>query len=208
MKAISLIGMSGTGKTYWSKKLAEAGWKRICCDDLIEERLRTVMPQTERGIQGVADWLGQPYDAGYETRQQQYLEAEIAVMAEVLTLVEKNLQQNCVIDTTGSVIYTGDMVCQRLRSITQVVYIALADEVIAQMIERYLSDPKPVLWINQFVQLPQQTIREAVASCYPKLVQQRAQLYRQYAHITLPYTITSASNFTLTDFLHAVLQYK
>jgi len=208
MAVISLIGMSGAGKTYWSKQLTAAGWERICCDDLIEERLRAIMPQTTTGIQAVADWLGQPYDTGYQERQQQYLDAEIAVMTEVLNNLEQSAERNCVIDTTGSVIYTGEALCQQLRQRTRVVYIALSDAVMANMVERYLTDPKPVLWIDQFVQGPNQTMHDAVQVCYPKLVAQRAQLYQQCAHITLLYTATSAAGFTLNDFLHAVLQYK
>lgn len=208
MAVISLIGMSGAGKTYWSKQLAVAGWDRVCCDDLIEARLRSVMPQTTQGIQAVADWLGQPYSAGYQERQQHYLDAEIAVMTEVLNKLEQPVERNCVIDTTGSVIYTGETLCRQLRERTRVIYIALSDAVMTNMVERYLTDPKPVLWIDQFVQLPNQTVRDTVQVCYPKLVAQRAQLYQQLAHITLPYTTTSAAGFTLNDFLHAVLQYK
>jgi len=40
---ISLVGMSGTGKTYWSKQLESKGFKRFCCDDLIGEKLGTVL---------------------------------------------------------------------------------------------------------------------------------------------------------------------
>src|SRR4029077_4464676 len=36
---LALIGMSGTGKTFWSKRLAEAGRSAFCCDDRIEQRL-------------------------------------------------------------------------------------------------------------------------------------------------------------------------
>jgi shikimate kinase len=208
MAIISLIGMSGAGKTYWSTQLAATGWKRICCDDLIEARLRTIMPLSTSGIQAVADWLKQPYDEGYQKRQQQYLDAEVSVMEEVLSNLTQQTDQHCVIDTTGSVIYTGDTICQQLRALTRVVYIALSENVMAQMVERYLSDPKPVLWIDQFTQLPEQTTQQAIATCYPKLVQQRAQRYQHYAHITLPYTTTSAPDFTLSNFLDAVLQHE
>ena len=39
---ISIVGMSGSGKTYWSKKLESEGFKRFCCDDLIEEKLEKI----------------------------------------------------------------------------------------------------------------------------------------------------------------------
>lgn len=205
MAVISLIGMSGTGKTFWSKQLAAAGWKRICCDDLIEARLCQVMPATAQGIAAVADWLGQPYDVGYAERQQQYLEAEIAVMEETLATIECEPMLDYVIDTTGSVIYTGEALCQRLRQVSRVVYIVLPAAAMAEMVKRYLSDPKPVLWMDQFQHTPQRSLRETIMTCYLKLVEQRAQLYQRYAHVTLPYTMTSAPDFTREQFLHAVL---
>jgi hypothetical protein len=50
------------------------------------------------------------------------------------------------------------------------------------LIARYLSDPKPVLWGDQFVQRPGETANEAVARCYPQLIAHRKTLYERYAH--------------------------
>ena len=36
---LALVGMSGAGKSFWTKKLATEGWTTISCDDLIEEKL-------------------------------------------------------------------------------------------------------------------------------------------------------------------------
>src|SRR4029077_19563468 len=36
---LALIGMSGAGKTFWTKKLAESDRFSISCDDRIEQRL-------------------------------------------------------------------------------------------------------------------------------------------------------------------------
>jgi hypothetical protein len=33
---ITLTGMSGLGKSYWSKVLAAKGYKRFCCDETIK----------------------------------------------------------------------------------------------------------------------------------------------------------------------------
>src|SRR5258708_30277383 len=38
---LALIGMSGVGKTFWTKRLAQAGRPTICCDDRIEQRLHS-----------------------------------------------------------------------------------------------------------------------------------------------------------------------
>jgi hypothetical protein len=50
------------------------------------------------------------------------------------------------------------------------------------LIARYLSDPKPVLWGDQFVQRPGESAKEAVARCYPQLIAHRKKLYEHYAH--------------------------
>ncbi len=206
MPIISLIGMSGTGKTYWSNQLVQHDWEKISCDDLIERRLAKNMSPEHEGIQGVAEWLGLPQSEGYQERQQQYLRAEIDVMEEVLERLNKCDSNDCriVLDTTGSVVYTGDRLCQQLRQAAKVIYFSLSDISLSSLIHQFLTDPKPVLWIDQFVQYPHQTIREAIAACYPKLVRQRAQLYQRYAEMILPYEQIHQPDFTVEDFLHAI----
>ena len=39
---LSLIGMSGAGKSYWSKRMESLGFQVYSCDDLIAERLGPV----------------------------------------------------------------------------------------------------------------------------------------------------------------------
>jgi len=51
-----------------------------------------------------------------------------------------------VLDTTGSVIYTGNHLLHRMRKLMTVVYLAATDAEQKLLIERYLNDPKPVLW--------------------------------------------------------------
>ncbi len=36
---LALIGMSGAGKTFWTKKLTAAGYPGVSCDDRIEQKL-------------------------------------------------------------------------------------------------------------------------------------------------------------------------
>ncbi len=50
------------------------------------------------------------------------------------------------------------------------------------MIARYLSDPKPVLWGDQFVQRSGETAQDAIARCYPQLIAHRKKHYERYAH--------------------------
>ena len=111
---IALIGMSGAGKTFWSRRIAESGIPAISCDDRIEEKLaRRLASGGYSGINGVAAWMGWPDSATYAERESQYLAEEIATLDEILSDLERNRQQSLVLDTTGSVIYTGNHLLHR-----------------------------------------------------------------------------------------------
>ena len=124
---VTLIGMSNAGKSYWSEKLEkEKGYKRICCDDLIEERLKPILKKGGySGIKDVSKWMGQPYDEQYKKNSSQYLDCEISVMKDAVKLLEtiQNDNKNIVIDTTGSVIYVNRKVLSKLAQISKVIYI-------------------------------------------------------------------------------------
>src|SRR5271168_4916286 len=102
---LAFIGMSGTGKTFWSRRLAETGHRIVSCDDLIGRRLAEHLPNGERaGINDLAAWMGWPDSASYAGREAQYLTEEIAALDEVLTEVERAPEKSLILDTTGSVI--------------------------------------------------------------------------------------------------------
>ena len=50
------------------------------------------------------------------------------------------------------------------------------------LVERYLNDPKPVLWRGSFHVKDQETPRETVARCYPMLIAARKKSYETLAH--------------------------
>src|SRR5439155_13286947 len=94
---IALIGMSGAGKTFWSRHIAESGIPAISCDDRIEEKLaRRLASGAYSGINGVAAWMGWPDSATYAERESQYLADEIATLDEILSDLERNRQQSLV----------------------------------------------------------------------------------------------------------------
>jgi hypothetical protein len=66
-----------------------------------------------------------------------------------------------------------------------VVYLAASAEEQQLLIERYLSDPKPVLWRGAFQPRKGESARETVARCYPTLIAARRQSYEALAHCTL-----------------------
>ncbi len=183
---LALIGMSGAGKSFWTKKLVAEGWTAISCDDHIEERLASRLAAGGySGINGVAAWMGWPNNPKYAEREAQYLEEEIHTLGEALTGLEREPEKPLVLDTTGSVLYTGNNLLLRLRRRMTVVYLAASAEEQQLLIERYLSDPKPVLWRGAFQPKKGETARETVARCYPALIAARRQSYEALAHCTL-----------------------
>lgn len=184
---LALIGMSGAGKTFWSQRLAQAGHPLAGCDDRIEERLRSRLNSGGyAGINGVAAWMGWPDSPTYAQREAEYLAEEIAVLSEVLTDLERNPSHELILDTTGSVIYTGNNLLLRLRRQMTVVYLAAAPGEQQLLIERYISDPKPVLWRGAFLPKKGEAARETVARCYPMLIAARRQSYEALAHCIMP----------------------
>jgi shikimate kinase len=184
---LALIGMSGAGKTFWTKKLAAQGRPSMSCDDRIEQRLAPRLAAGGyTGINGVAAWMGWPDNPTYAEREAQYLAEEIATLDEILTGLERNPDRELILDTTGSVIYTGNNLLLRLRRQMTVVYLAASAEERQLLIERYLNDPKPVLWRGAFLPKAGETPRETVARCYPALIEARRRSYEALAHCTLP----------------------
>jgi len=183
---LALIGMSGAGKTFWTKKLAESGVPAISCDDCIEQKLAPGLAAGGyTGINGVAAWMGWPDSPSYAQRESDYLTEEIHTLDEVLTELEKHREKSLVLDTTGSVIYAGNNLLMRLRRQMTIVYLAATTQEQQLLIERYLNDPKPVLWRGAFQAKPRESPRETAARCYPALIAARRQSYEALAHCTL-----------------------
>jgi hypothetical protein len=184
---LALIGMSGSGKTFWTRKLAAAGWKAVSCDDLIEKRLAPRLAAGGyTGIHGVAEWMGWPDSPTYAEREAEYLAEEIAVVDEFLNQLETDAggapKAPIVLDTTGSVIYAQNNILMRLRRQMTVVHLASTEREQQLLVERYLNDPKPVLWRGAFHVQDQESSRETVARCYPMLIAVRRKSYETLAH--------------------------
>jgi hypothetical protein len=187
---IALIGMSNIGKTYWSQKLAaQYGYTRIDCDDLVEARLGAELTRIGyHGIHDVARWMGQPYEPRYKETSVKYLDCEKQVMEEGLQrLRQTSTTTPLVVDTTGSVIYTGDGICAELKKLARVVYFEASPEHTAKMLELYRSEPKPVIWGDAFAQNEGETVEQAIGRCFAGLLMFRAARYRRMADIIIPY---------------------
>jgi shikimate kinase len=202
---ISLIGMSGSGKSEWSIKLSEIGFKRFCCDDLIIEKLASELNRTDGTSMELGEWMGFPYDAHYKERESKYLTCEIEAMSEILDDLEnydKYIEKNIVVDTTGSVIYTGENTLKRLRRCTTVVHLSTPPEVQDLMLKAYIANRRPVLWMDLFKKDLNEENGETLARCYPKLLFHRERLYERYADVTIDYYKHYHDKFELDDFLN------
>ena len=202
---LALIGMSGAGKTFWTRCLAGTGVRAISCDDRIEEKLAPRLAAGGyAGINGVAAWMGWPDSATYAEREAEYLQEEIATLDEILSGLERDRGRSLVLDTTGSVIYAGNHLLLRLRKLMKVLYLAASDAEQTLLVERYLNDPKPVLWRGAFVAKSGETPRETVARCYPNLIAARRQSYAALSHARLPVAQLRELPHTAAAFLELV----
>jgi len=201
---LSLIGMSGAGKSNWSMKLAENGFRRYCCDDLIKIKLDPELTGSDGTTMELGEWMGFPYESKYKERESKYLSYEIEVLTEILGIFEscgKQVEENIVIDTTGSVIYTGKESLKRLRRWTTIVHFSTPPEVQGQMLKTYLANQRPVLWREFFNKKPNETFEDAMARCYPRLLISRERLYERYADVAIDYHRLNQESFGVFELL-------
>jgi len=205
---LSLVGMSGSGKSTWSVKLSEIGFKRFCCDDMIARKLTPELTRSDKTTMALGEWMGFPYEDRYADRESKYLDREIDVMTEILDLLESSEEQageDTVIDTTGSVIYTGEDVLKRLRRCTMVVHLSTPPEIQDLMLSAYLENQRPVLWRGLFEKRLDETKTEAMARCYPMLLYTRERLYAEISDVTIDGHDLHRDDFSVDDFLDSVM---
>ena len=202
---LSLIGMAGTGKSYWANKLAEHGFKLFCCDDLISKKLAPVLKRPDGTTMIMGEWMGFPFHSGSKKRESKYLNFEREVLNEILDYLENHdndLDEDVVVDTTGSVIYAGEGILKRLRQHTTVVYLSIPSEVREQLLRAYVSNPHPMLWKDVFRKGPDETNEGALERCYPQLFIARQRLYERNADVEIDYYTRREEGFEVSDFLH------
>ncbi|TRZ64400.1 MAG: hypothetical protein D4Q79_01565 [Spirochaetia bacterium] len=201
----SFIGMSGTGKSFWSKRLEkERGYQKYSCDELIEKELSSELVVLGRkGVNNLSHWMGQPYDERYAANSRRYLELEAKVLGDSLRKIENDKNKNMVVDTTGSVIYLPPELLLKLKQLTKVVYLETPEFIIEKMINLYLADPKPVIWGNLYKPLLDENKMETLKRCYPELLKYRINLYNKLADIKVDHFRTERS-FTVENLLSII----
>lgn len=149
--------------------------------------------------------MGFPFHKGYKKRESKYLNLETKVLNEILDYFEdhdNNLDEDVVVDTTGSVIYTGEGILKRLRQHTTVVHLAITSEVREQLLRAYVSKPHPMVWRDVFRKGPNETNEGALERCYSKLIIARQRLYERIADVEIDYYTRREEGFAVSDFLH------
>ncbi len=186
---ISLIGMSGSGKSHWSKLLANEGFARLCADDIIEQKLGAEL--TQHGYKGIGDvskWMGQPYDERYVWNSNRYLELEGETMQEFMVDVATRAPgDDVVVDTTGSLIYLSPEILRELAKLSTIVYFHTPESAQARMVKLYLEDPKPILWGGSYNRLANESPLQSITRCYPLFLQDRTIKYQKLANVTFDY---------------------
>ena len=206
---LSFVGMSGSGKSHWSARLAQRGYRHFCCDALIAAKLAPELIRPDESRMTMGGWMGFPYQPQYAEREARYLACEMSVLEEILACIEREVggsEWNVIVDTTGSVIYTGQELLNKLRRYTTVVHMATPPEVQECMLELYLANMRPVLWQGMFEQQSGETNEAALARCYPTLLASRERLYERIADVTVGYDERSREGFGVDDLLQVIVE--
>ena len=199
--------MSGSGKTYWSLQLVKLGFSHVCCDDLIAEKLAHELRRPDGKAERLGEWMGFPYELHYRERESRYLACEVAVLTEIIQDLEirgRHVDDDIVVDTTGSVIYTGEEILTRLRRYTTVVHLATPPEIKERMLRKYVANPRPVLWRDKYNKQSEETGEEALRRCYSTLLFSRERLYETYADVKIDYYARGDEAFGARDLLRAI----
>ena len=175
---LAFVGMSNAGKSFRSRVLKEGKdffWYQV--DAAIQAKLGF------SDMDDISEWLGYPNNENFPEQQQQYLDTEaVCTKLDALDTEGKNL----VFDTTGSVVHLPEDVLSWLKGECLVVHIDIEESGIEKVLQKFFSNPKPLVWGNFFSQKEGETFEQAVARCYPRLVAERLRLYRVFSHINIP----------------------
>ncbi len=196
--------MASAGKSHWSLKLENAGYLRLNCDDLIEEKLK---PELEalglHGLSDVAKWMGFPYEPQYPQTSKEYLAFENEVMRTIFETTRSGVfdSKDVIIDTTGSVIYTDKTILDDLQKLSTVIYLEIPESKRRELYREFLQNPKPIIWGDSYQPQTGETEKETLARCYNDLLAYRARRYKEIANLTIPFDIHRQKGFSALDFI-------
>ena len=179
--------MSGIGKSHWSQRLVrEAGFTRHDCDGAIAARLSSLVPvaEGEAPVNVLGVWMGMPWSEGYAAREARYLGLEEDVTRAALEAARAGAGPH-VLDTTGSVVYLTTPLLAAIRETCRVVYLRTPERWREAMLERYRTDPKPVVWSGAFAAEDADTPATSLPARFAQLLRLRDARYLALAHVVL-----------------------
>ncbi|WP_147405842.1 shikimate kinase [Litorimonas taeanensis] len=169
--------MSNIGKSYTASRLAKSyNFELIEIDQLIQDEMG------HSDMEAFAQWQGQPYSEGYAKREMESTALETRALEKAMNAEGSNI----ILDTPGSVIYTGEKTLKALQSTHYIVYISASDERVEGLKKQYFANPKPLIWREHYQKASHQSNEEAILTSFPKLLTARARTYEDLADITLP----------------------
>lgn len=217
-KTITLIGMSGAGKTHISAQLESWGWYNYSCDFVIADKyLRNELPGsaslTVEDISVLSDYLGKlgnPNHGGFaldlfKERQKAYYDAEVQAlyaMHDTMSTTDKSF----VHDSTGSLCEIEDEgVLKKIGQQTLFVYLKTGLDEEREVLQRAQDYPKPLFFPPSFLEKAMQDytaqhnleiIEQAHPDdfarwVFPRLFEARKPKYQRLADL---YGITIASS--------------
>ena len=178
---VVLIGMSGVGKSYHSRKMKEKGDVLFSIDNKIAKALG------EKNVHDIALWLGNPYEDRYTENSKKYIELENTFTREAFSYARSHPNERVIIDTTGSLVHLPKETLLELTHFHNVILLDTNERSIKGLIEKYLSDPKPVIWGDMAHYFKENIFKEQVTKKYPELLKIRRILYKKYAKVIVPF---------------------
>lgn len=200
----TLIGMSQTGKTFWSKRIQNQGYKYMHYQDFIESKLEEELKKDGfSSIEEAVEWMKKPYAIQYKKIVNMYVELEEMALKNIIKDLKKlKDDERVVVDTTGSIIDINPELLKELESLTTVIFLDVPDSVQRKMLGVYLEYPKPVYWGKEFERNLDETYEKALKKHYSKIVKQRKSQYREHADIILNYYLLRSKNFSADNFIN------
>jgi shikimate kinase len=180
------LGMSGTGKSHWSHKLNQAfNLKHFDFDELIGNsiELKDLIKDFtgKNNTQKLAAYFQMPWSEGFNEREKQYMQIEEKLMQSLYPL-------GSVLDLTGSAIYY-EKTLEKILKNNFTVTLDIDDNLVDEMFEIYIKDPKPVVWSGLYEIEKNETKEQALERGYRDLLNFRKEKYRKYGDIVIPYRV-------------------
>ena len=168
--SISLIGMSGVGKSFLSRRLSETdNWYHFSVDYLIgnhylADQIPNYQNVTKDDITPIADYLGllgAPQQGGrahkqFRRRQRLYHDAELLAsqaLADFIRVAKQGGHPALINDTAGSFCELNYAELPEIISEQSlIVYIKASQQEVSTLLERSQASPKPLLYRERFLQ--------------------------------------------------------